>query len=246
MVEEVTDEEDEIELEEPDQLDHIDNTTVNHNVTVDSSANEETFSSYSMEPPVTPPGWLMALLVESPFILTAFVYEFQGILDSGSSKHLFNDSHYFWDLDLSQMLSIRTANCGSMETCGRGLVKIQVKDICYPDKSFIINLDDAHYTPECLINLFSFGSFLESGMQMYYEGVEGRIYMKKPSPCMFGVHLLHRLLFIKSSFAALPIPSEDILFAALAFPVRLKDWLLAHDILGHPDDGILDQGFSAL
>ncbi|ESK88540.1 rice retrotransposon retrofit gag pol polyprotein, partial [Moniliophthora roreri MCA 2997] len=47
-----------------------------------------------------------------------------------------------------------------------------------------------------------------------------------------------------ASFAALPIPSEDLLFAVLAFPVRLKDWLLAHDILGHPDDGILDQVLS--
>ncbi|EEB94723.1 hypothetical protein MPER_06417, partial [Moniliophthora perniciosa FA553] len=122
-----------------------------------------------------------------------------------------------------------------MNTRGRGLVKIRVKDIRYPDKSFIVTLEDAHYAPECPINLFSFGSFLEAGMRMYYEGNEGRVYMKKPSP---------QSLVGESSFAAFPILPEDFLIAAPAFPIRSKDRTLAHDILGHPGESILDQVLS--
>ncbi|KAK7051171.1 hypothetical protein VNI00_004671 [Paramarasmius palmivorus] len=90
---------------------------------------EESFQAYSSMPPDTPPGWLYTFAAESPLVLSAFIRDYQGILDSGSSKHLFNSKQLFWDFNPKERLSIGTANCGSLETHGKGIVKIRVSDV---------------------------------------------------------------------------------------------------------------------
>ncbi|KAK7017927.1 hypothetical protein VNI00_018508, partial [Paramarasmius palmivorus] len=164
------------ESHEPDpDIDPIEDSNITPDVTNDipESIEEESFQGYATVPPEAPLGWLYTLAAKSPSVFSTFVRDYQGILDSGSSKHLFNQKQIFWNFNPKAVLSIGTANCGSLETHGKGLVKIRVTNVKFPDKSFIITLEDAHYAPDCPVNLFSFGTFLESGMRMYYEGNEG-------------------------------------------------------------------------
>ncbi|KAG7095152.1 hypothetical protein E1B28_005931 [Marasmius oreades] len=248
-------------LLDPDPL-HNSEDDDNHVTVNTAEMNEESFDDYLLEPPDVPPGWLSSLITESPVVFSALVREYQGILDSGSSKHLFNDKQLFWNFDLSTFLSIGTPNCGKLSTHGRGTIKIRLNDVHFPEKTFIITLEDAHYALECPINLFSFGTFLECGMQMYYDGNEGRVYMKRPSPRMFAIKIMHHLLFIKCEFIlppsteisepppslsyfTHPIPAEDILIAAPIFDKWIHDFELGHDRLVHAGQKIVKQVLSA-
>ncbi|KAJ8089835.1 hypothetical protein PM082_018411 [Marasmius tenuissimus] len=130
--------------------------TVNDNAATVSDIplfnNEKSFDGYWAASPDTPPGWLTTLIAQGPVALSALLREYQGMLGSGSSKHLFNDRRLFWNFDANAVLSMGTANCGSLQTHGKGM-KMRVQDLCSLKESFMVILNDAHYAPDCLVSL---------------------------------------------------------------------------------------------
>jgi hypothetical protein len=61
-----------------------------------------------------------------PVAFSAFQQQYNTILDSGCTNHIFHDRSLFWTYDTERAVSVKTTNCGTLRTLARGDVKFRV------------------------------------------------------------------------------------------------------------------------
>jgi hypothetical protein len=96
--------------------------------------------------------------------LLSMVNSFNALLDSGCTHHVVRDRTLFRDY-VEELISVGTANCGSLNALGRGDVEFR-----YPfgDRNVIFTLRGCLYAPTAPINFLSVGVLVEQGMSCLF------------------------------------------------------------------------------
>lgn len=150
-------------------------------------------------------------LPKSESALAPLLDQFNALLDSGCSNHMFHDRALFWDFDDSDdfRVSVGTANCGEFRSQGGGSVKFVV---VYGDAEVTLSLKGCLFCPDLPINLLSVGALLEKGVETHFVAGPSCIVSFPEAftvPELRGLNLqttmVHRLPFLYLHFVTPPI-----------------------------------------
>ncbi len=95
-----------------------------------------------------------------PVVFATISTRYNSVLDSGCTNHIICDKCFFWSLSTTDVVPMKTANCGTLETLARGDVKFR---IVVGSKSFIWTLRDCLYAPSAAVNLILVGALQDAG-----------------------------------------------------------------------------------
>ena len=181
------------------------------------------------------------------FTSAAFIalgHTYNAVLDSGCTHHIICDCALFRNY-VERVLSVGTANCGSLEALGTGDVVF-----CYSlgDRTVTFTLRGCLYAPSALIHMLSVGALAERGLcSLFSPGSITKIFYPDDHPCLPGFYLsasvVNRLSFLNLSFVppavslvsvALPLPTPVPSHPSpYLFPRVSQDSMLWHRRFGH-------------
>lgn len=146
--------------------------------------------------------------------LLSAVRLFNALLDSGCTHHIVRDRALFRNY-VEKIISVGTANCGSLDALGSGDVEFR-----YPfgDRHVIFTLRGCLYAPAAPINLLSVGAFVEKGMScLFSPGGITKVFYPDDHPRLagfsFSATVANRLSFLQLDF----LPPVDSVVPS-AFP----------------------------
>ena len=160
------------------------------------------------------------------------------ILDSGSTHHIFRDRSAFRSYNVTQDVSVKTANCGSLVALGVGTVVMVIR---LAGRRVELILPNCLHAPDVPINLFSVGDLQENGFRIHFEPGTTTPYTDIIFPsthaALPGFHLkaefINRLSFLSCDFdAAVAMPA--VAPGIDRFPPVSITPSLWHRRLGHP------------
>lgn len=156
---------------------------------------------------------------EGPVAFAAFKQQYNSILDSGCTNHIFCDRSVFWTYDPERAVSVQTVNCGALCTLAHGDVKFRVQ--CGSD-SIVVTLRNCLHAPDVPLNLLSVGALQERRMKLVFEYDKTTIHFPINSPLahLYFVAKFYRCLsFLPCDFILLPmVLGASANFALPVFP----------------------------
>lgn len=151
--------------------------------------------------------------------LVSMVSLYNALLDSGCTHHIIRDCSLFSNY-ASSVISVGTANCGSLEALGTGDVKFRYP---YGECHVVFTLRGCLYAPSAPINLLSVGALVERGMScLFSPGGITKVFFphdhSKLPDLEFLATVANRLSFLKLAFVSCPPVLPPI-----ALPARVLD-----------------------
>lgn len=177
----------------------------------------------------------------SPIALVFISNQFNSILDSGSTMHIFCDCQCFWTYDINCTVPVGTTNCGILHTLAHGQARFQMH---VEGKNIIITLEDCLHVLDILINLLFVGSMVEHNLRLLFECGSTSIFFPSSISALNNSSikaLVHNhLSFLFCDFVS---PTPVSLSALLAFPALVSNLFLQlnvtpalwHACFGHPE-----------
>jgi hypothetical protein len=160
--------------------------------------------------------------------LLSMVNSFNALLDSGCTHHVVRDRALFRDY-VEELISVGTANCGSLNALGCGDVEFR-----YPfgDRNVIFTLRGCLYAPTAPINLLSVGVLVERGMScLFLPGGITKVFYPDHHPKLpgltFSATVTNRLSFLLLDFippSSMPssVPQAVVFTAQVSPPVTVQ------------------------
>jgi hypothetical protein len=137
----------------------------------------------------------------SPFAFSSTSFPFNSLLDSGCTHHIIRDRSLFWTYDTSRATSVKTANCGSLQSLARGSVRFRVTS---GGRTVNFILNDCLHAPDAPVNLFSVGALTEKDVVFTFQKDVTTISFPANHPVLpsfsFDATVLHRLSFLDCDF----------------------------------------------
>ncbi|KAF5379684.1 hypothetical protein D9615_005653 [Tricholomella constricta] len=178
----------------------------------------------TVESPSLPPYTDFVYATDSTALLS-FSSRFNSILDSGCTVHIIRDREFFWSYDPSQAVTVGTANCGVLQTLGKGEVRFKT---ILNDKEVIYRLRECLHAPSAPINLLSVGCMTELGTRLSFEQNSTTIHFPasttRSSGHVLDATVIRRLSFLSCNFIRPPssCPSLDLADAVVLPAVALQ------------------------
>lgn len=149
------------------------------------------------------------------------------LLDSGCSRHIFNDKTLFWEYRDLPTSSMSTANCGQLDIVGCGTVRLMVTR--EDGRPFLINLKDCRYAPGAALNLISVGMWQKAGIAVNFTP-HGTICSIEERCVSFKAEKFDTLSFVGGEII---YPGQDSLVMAAMTSAVAPAPLTWHYRLGH-------------
>jgi len=188
------------------------------------------------------PHMAMATVDFNSTALLSLLTTYNALLDSGCTHHIVRDRLLFRSYS-AKVVSIGTANCGSLEALGTGDVEFRHP---FGERHVIFTLKGCLYAPSAPINLLSVGALAERGMStLFSPGGHTKIFFPKDHPRLpdfsFSATVINRLSFLRLVFLPPELPTVPTAMPALLIPhspagsfPRVKlDSMLWHRRFGH-------------
>ena len=164
------------------------------------------------------------------FALSSISQGYNSALDSACTNHIFRDRNVFHTYDVDGAVSVKTANCGILQTFGIGDVKIK---LVIGDKIITWTLTKCLHAPDVPINLISVGTLQEHQMSVNFSFQKTTITFPPDHPYLsnvsFDAHVTRRLSLLNLDF----IPPTEIPLALQLFPAVHPSPELWHRRFGH-------------
>lgn len=155
------------------------------------------------------------------------------ILDSGTTTTLIQDRSYFWTYSTEDVVTVRTANHGSLPTSGRGDC---VALLTLNGQKRRVRLTNCLHAPSAMMNLLSVGWMLSRGWECNFRGSPPRCDLVYRGTSLGSLAMSNNLFIIDLEFLRPPTssshsPSPGAEFTAFVqAPMTLDLW---HARLGH-------------
>jgi hypothetical protein len=108
---------------------------------------------------IIPSPYMDFLSAMEPRALTTFTQNFNTLLDSGCTTHIFRDHRLFWTYQDDATTPVGTANCGILQTLGRGEIRFCITGSDRSQHTF--RARDCLHALDVPINLLSVGQIQE-------------------------------------------------------------------------------------
>ena len=142
-----------------------------------NTSNEIDFSTYVFSS-------LSETLFDQPMAFNAISLDYNSVLDSACTNHIFHDCRLFHTYNVDGAVSVKTANCGTLPALAIGDVKIKLK---IGDKNITWTLQDCLHAPTVPINLISVGALQEHHMSVTFSFQKTTISFPPDHPHLSGL-----------------------------------------------------------